>query len=192
MIDFLFTTESAFAVKHKVQWLRFIKGNYYFHIGKHDESCDNWFQISIYSSDMFNQNGQPEPIRWDFAPPKDASNFWCWTAFNFCEIWIEIEIFSFRKMHLKMTSAKWCPFCLGLNMSREWQKTWLKVNLSLGNGLVPGFYTKGRLLVESNLICPSDKLSWQHGCPVFNINIQGNFCISQGNGSSDNMPENLV
>ena len=55
-----------------------------------------------------------------------------------------------------------------------------------------GFYTKGRPLVKSNLISPSDKLSWQPGCPVLNINIQGNFCISQGNGSSDNLPENLV
>ena len=44
----------------------------------------------------------------------------------------------------------------------------------------------------SNLICPSDKVSWQPGCPILNINIQGNFCISQGNGSSDNLPENLV
>ena len=40
-----------------------------------------------------------------------------------------------------------------------------------------GFYTKGRPLVKSNLICPSDKLSWQPDCPVSNINIQGNFCI---------------
>ena len=55
-----------------------------------------------------------------------------------------------------------------------------------------GFYTKGRPLVKSNLICPSDKLSWQPGCPVLNINIQGIFCISQGNGSPDNLPENLV
>ena len=56
----------------------------------------------------------------------------------------------------------------------------------------PGFYTKGRPLVKSNLICSSDKLSWQRGCPVLNIKIQGNFCISHGNGSSDNLPENLV
>ena len=55
-----------------------------------------------------------------------------------------------------------------------------------------GFHTKGRLLVKSNLICPSDKLSWQPGCPILNINIQGNFCISQGNCSSGNLPENLV
>ena len=56
----------------------------------------------------------------------------------------------------------------------------------------PGFYTKDRPLVTSNLICLSDKLSWQPGCPVLNINKLGNFCISQGNGSSDNLPENLV
>ena len=55
-----------------------------------------------------------------------------------------------------------------------------------------GFYTKGCPLVKSNLICPSDKLIRQPGCPVLNINIQGNFCISQGNGFSDNLPENLV
>ena len=55
-----------------------------------------------------------------------------------------------------------------------------------------GFYTKGRPLVKSNLICPLDKLSWPPGCPVLDMNIQINFGISQGNGSSDNLPENLV
>ena len=35
---------------------------------------------------------------------------------NFSEIWSEIQIFSFRKMHWKMSSAKWRPFCLGLNV----------------------------------------------------------------------------
>ena len=34
---------------------------------------------------------------------------------NFSEILIEIQTFSFKKMHLKMSSAKWRPFCLGLN-----------------------------------------------------------------------------
>ena len=36
---------------------------------------------------------------------------------NFSEILISIQTFSFKKMHLKM-SAKWCPFCLGLNVLR--------------------------------------------------------------------------
>ena len=35
---------------------------------------------------------------------------------NFNEILIEIHIISFKKMHLKMSSAKWRPFCLGLNV----------------------------------------------------------------------------
>ena len=35
---------------------------------------------------------------------------------NFNEISIEINTFSFKKMHLKMSSGKWQPFCLGLNV----------------------------------------------------------------------------
>ena len=35
---------------------------------------------------------------------------------NFSEILIGIKIFSFKKMRLKMSSAKWRPFCLGLNV----------------------------------------------------------------------------
>ena len=35
---------------------------------------------------------------------------------NFSEILIEILTFSFNKMCLKVSSAKWRPFCLGLNV----------------------------------------------------------------------------
>ena len=35
---------------------------------------------------------------------------------NFSYILIAIETFSFKKMHLKISSAKWRPFCLGLNV----------------------------------------------------------------------------
>ena len=35
---------------------------------------------------------------------------------NFSEFLIIIHTFSFNKMHLKMSSAKWRPFCLGLNV----------------------------------------------------------------------------
>ena len=34
----------------------------------------------------------------------------------FIEILIGIQTFSFKKMHLKMSSVKWHPFCLGLNV----------------------------------------------------------------------------
>ena len=35
---------------------------------------------------------------------------------NFSEILIRIQTFSYMKMHLKMSSVKWRPFCLGLNV----------------------------------------------------------------------------
>ena len=35
---------------------------------------------------------------------------------EFSEILIEIHTFSFQKMHLKMSPAKWRPSCLGLNV----------------------------------------------------------------------------
>ena len=35
---------------------------------------------------------------------------------NFSEILIGIQTFSFKKMHLKMSSAKWRPFCPGPNV----------------------------------------------------------------------------
>ena len=38
---------------------------------------------------------------------------------NFSEILIEIYTFSFKKVHLKMSSGKWRPFCLGLNILKH-------------------------------------------------------------------------
>ena len=35
---------------------------------------------------------------------------------KFSEILIAIEAFSFKKIHLQISSAKWRPFCLGLNV----------------------------------------------------------------------------
>ena len=42
---------------------------------------------------------------------------------NFSEILIGIQTFSFKKMHLKMLSAKWRPFCLGFNVLIKQQMT---------------------------------------------------------------------
>ena len=39
---------------------------------------------------------------------------------NFSEILVEILTFSFMKMRLKVLSAKWWPFCLGLNVLTHW------------------------------------------------------------------------
>ena len=39
----------------------------------------------------------------------------------FSETVIRIQTFSFKKMHLKMSSAKWHSFCLGLNVLTNYQ-----------------------------------------------------------------------
>ena len=39
---------------------------------------------------------------------------------NFSEILSEINSFSFKKMRLKMSSGKWRPSCLGLNVLMKW------------------------------------------------------------------------
>ena len=44
---------------------------------------------------------------------------------NFSDILSEIHSFSFKEMHLKMASAKWRPFCFGLNVLKQssvWQQ----------------------------------------------------------------------
>ena len=46
---------------------------------------------------------------------------WPWWT-NFSEILIRIQTFSFKKMHLKMSSAKWRPFCLGLIVLMKWSR----------------------------------------------------------------------
>ena len=43
---------------------------------------------------------------------------------NVSEILIGIQTFSFKKMHLKMSSAKWRPFCLDLNVLTIQHKDW--------------------------------------------------------------------
>ena len=52
---------------------------------------------------------------------------------NFSEILIRIQTFSFKKMHLKMSSAKWRLFCLGLNelMQKRCNCTALPMELRL-------------------------------------------------------------
>ena len=47
------------------------------------------------------------------------------------EILIEIRPFSFKRMHWKMSSEKWCPFCLRLNVLN---------NPNLNAGLILNIY----------------------------------------------------
>ena len=61
---------------------------------------------------------------------------------NFNEVLSEIHAFSFKKMHLKISSERWWPFCIGLKLLRykreyalptealKW-KSWTGWNISL-------------------------------------------------------------
>ena len=63
------------------------------------------------------------------SPGRHQTNFWTNAGIllirpvgtNFCEILIGIQTFSFKKIHLEMSSAKWRPFCLRLNVIRKYQ-----------------------------------------------------------------------
>ena len=61
----------------------------------------------------------------DLSPGRHQAIIWTNTGIsligtlgtNFSEILIEIYTFSFNKMHMKISSAKFRPFCLDLNVS---------------------------------------------------------------------------
>ena len=63
---------------------------------------------------------------------------------NSSEIWIRIQQFSGKKMNLKISPAKWQPFCLGLHVSIPghdmeklvWNKTNSGGNVSINCNLV--------------------------------------------------------
>ena len=66
--------------------------------------------ISIIGSDNGLSSGRCQAIIWT-----NAGIFLIWPlGTNFSEISIEIHTFLFNKMHLKRSSGKWQPFCLGL------------------------------------------------------------------------------
>ena len=76
---------------------------------------------------------------------------------NFSEILIEILTFSFKKMHLKVSSAKQQPFCLGLNaLNMHWCCTKLAHSFALYESTWPpqwednhGNTNKGVILIMS-------------------------------------------
>ena len=66
----------------------------------------------VIGSDMGLQSGRHQAIIWTSAGILLLGSL----GTNFGEILIEIHILSLKKMYLKMSSEKWRPFCLGLNV----------------------------------------------------------------------------
>ena len=68
--------------------------------------------LTIIGSDNGLSPGQRQAIIWNNARILLIGPL----GTNFNDISIEIHTFSFKKMHFKMSSAKWRPFCHGLNV----------------------------------------------------------------------------
>ena len=83
------------------------------HWGRVTHICVN--KLTIIGSDNGLSPGQRQAIVWTNAGILLIGPLWT----NFSEILIAIHTFSFKKMHLKMSSGKWRPFCLGLNVLKH-------------------------------------------------------------------------
>ena len=69
-------------------------------------------KLTIIGSENGLSPGRRQAIIWINARILLIGTLWT----NFSEILIEIPIFPFKKMQLKMSTGKWRPFCLGLNV----------------------------------------------------------------------------
>ena len=61
-------------------------------------------------------NGFSPGLRQAIIQTNDVILFIGPSGTKFSEVLIKIHIFSLKKMHLKMSSGKWWPLCLGLNV----------------------------------------------------------------------------
>ena len=73
-------------------------------------------KLTIIASDNGSSPGRRQAIIWTSAEILLIGPL----GTNFSEILIEIITFSFKKMRLKVSSAKWRPCCLGLNVLSYW------------------------------------------------------------------------
>ena len=87
-------------------------GPYLTHWGQGMHICVS--KLTIIASDNGLSPGRRQAITW----ANDGILLIWPLGTNFSEILVEIQSFSFKKMHLKIPSGKWRPFCLGLNVLR--------------------------------------------------------------------------
>ena len=92
---------------------------------RHHSPADNWLlthwgwvthiyvsKLTIIGSDNGLSPGRRQAIIWT-----NAGILLIWRlGTNFSGISIDVHTFSLKKIHFKMSSGKWRPFCLGLNV----------------------------------------------------------------------------
>ena len=85
-------------------------GSFFTHCGRMTHICVS--ELAIIGSDNGLSPGRRQAIIWT----NDGILLIGPLGTNFNEILFGIQTFPFNKMHLKMPSARWRPFCVGLNV----------------------------------------------------------------------------
>ena len=100
--------ELTLCIIDKTPWIRLLT-----HWGRVTHTCVG--KLTIIGSDNGLSPGRHQAIIWNNAETLLIRTL----ETNFSEILIGIQTFSFKKMYLKMSCAKWRPFCLGLNVLKS-------------------------------------------------------------------------
>ena len=108
------------------------------HWGRETHICVG--KLIIIGSDNGLSSDRRQAIIWTNAP-RLLSIVPLRTYFN--ENLIKIQQFSLKKMHVKLSSAKWRPSCLGLNML-----TWTWVNRQYGSKLPSRLFCKIHIVAD--------------------------------------------
>ena len=97
---------------------------------------------------------------------------------NFNEMLIEIVKFSFMKMRLKVSSAKWRPFCLGLNVltkpARILGHEWI-INLRICLAFTERPETNPVHPIGNSHICPETSTKTHHYYSVYKISYTAHY-----------------
>ena len=108
---------SFFEIKQRFYWSTYFQktnGSYELslltHWGRVTHICGD--NLTVIGSDNGLSPGRRQAIIWTNAGILLIAPW----GTNFSEVLIDIHTFSFKKIDLKMSSAKWRPFCLGLNV----------------------------------------------------------------------------
>ena len=117
---------------------------YYYYWGRVTHICVS--KLTIIGSGNGLSPGRRQAIIWN-----NAGILLIWPLQTNCsEILIEIHTFSFKKIHLKISSGKWRPFCLGLNVLRAAHPI-----LTLTEGVTP-----------PRVSCVKGSVIWVHFCTI--------------------------
>ena len=154
--DLLGWTEKFLKPFHLFQlWLELTYG--LAHWGRATPICVS--KLTIIASDNGLSPGRRQAIIWNNARILSIGLF----RTKFSKILIEILTFSFKKMRLKVSCAKWRPFCLGLNVSR------IRIGLDSHIFTVSSIF----FFIYLILICLDERKlhNWQVSMPVNSLRL---------------------